>query len=303
MWSDYFFLFPYITEVLKKIVTIVYEYLNKRIQEMQYPLNNTQTIDNTAKTVSSEETRGESHKGKEIVPENLKEVDGTETETKTETETEPESDDSDNSYDSDETIKPTRVKGRPIVPEDKQANLTSWYTDEDSDSEDEDSTEKPKSDKGKEIVPDSEDDNTEKPERDKGKGKEIMPDSEYGDNTEKLGKGGKIAPQYEEEEWEETGLIWRETWGSSSSSGSGSSSSSSENNGGDRNGYSIPSPSFPSPSLIPAPTRSGGENLEGNDRFDANNKFKMSVSEFKYLDIDMQDYILEIIEALLKYIG
>jgi hypothetical protein len=29
----------------------------------------------------------------------------------------------------------------------------------------------------------------------------------------------------------------------------------------------------------------------------------MSVSEFKYLDIDMQDYILEIIEALLKYIG
>jgi hypothetical protein len=98
---------------------------------MQYPLNNTQTIDNTAKTVSSEETGGESHKGKEIVSENLKEVDGTETETETETktetetETEPESDDSDNSYDSDETIKPTRVKGRPIVPEDKQANLTS----------------------------------------------------------------------------------------------------------------------------------------------------------------------------------
>ena len=277
---------------------------------MQYPLNNTQTIDNTAKTVSSEETGGESHKGKEIVSENLKEVDGTETETETktetETETEPESDDSDNSYDSDETIKPTRVKGRPIVPEDKQANLTSWYTDEDSDSEDEDNTEKPKSNKGKEIVPDSEDDNTEKPERDKGKGKEIMPDSEYGDNTEKLGKGGEIAPQYEEE-WEETGWIWRETWGSGSGSGSSSSSSSSssENNGGDRNGYNIPSPSpsSPSPSLIPAPTRSGGENLEGNDRFDANNNFKMSVSEFKYLDIDMQDYILEIIEALLKYIG
>ena len=65
----------------------------------------------------------------------------------------------------------------------------------------------------------------------------------------------------------------------------------------------IPSLSSTSPSPVPAPTRSGGENLEGNDRFDANSNFKMSVSEFKYLDMDMQDYILEIIEALLKYIG
>ena len=230
---------------------------------MQDWLNNTQTIDNTAKTVSSEETGGESDKGKEIVPDSVYEDNTEKPKPDKGKEIVPDSVDEDNTdgeidiyewegtgyiwgdawepsalsdddYDSDETIKPTRVKGKPVVPEDKQAHLTSWLLDPDEDSEDEDNTEKPKSDKG-------------------------------------------------------------------SGSGSGSGSSSSENNGYDINGYNTLS--SPSPSPVPAPTRSVWENLEGNDRFDANSNFKLSVSEFKYLDINMQDYILEIIEALLKYIG
>lgn len=236
---------------------------------MQDTLNNTQTIDNTAKTVSSEETGGASDKGKEIVPDFLDEDNTEKPKPDKGKEIVPDSVDEgntggeidmyewegvgfiwgdawkdsalsdDDSYDSDETIKPTRIKGKPVPPEDKQAHLTSWLLDPDEDSDDENYTEKPKSGKG-------------------------------------------------------------------SGSGSGSDSGSSVNNGYDINGYNTPSLSSTSPSPVPAPvpvpTRSGGENLEGNDRFDANN-FKMSVSEFKYLDMDMQDYILEIIKALLKYIG
>lgn len=234
---------------------------------MQDTLNNTQTIDNTAKTVSSEETGGASDKGKEIVPDFVDEnnTEKPKPDKGKGKEIVPDSVDEgntggeidiyewegtgfiwgdawkdsalsdDDSYDSDETIKPTRIKGKPVPPEDKQAHLTSWLLDPDEDSDDENYTEKPKSGKG---------------------------------------------------------------------SGSGSGSGSSVNNGYDINGYNTPSLSSTSPSPVPAPapTRSGGENLEGNDRFDANN-FKMSVSEFKYLDMDMQDYILEIIKALLKYIG